>query len=158
MPDLVARYPRAAWLKRSHRPHTYVVLSSLATTATQAAHPATGSAPGHTEAVTAGHGAPPVRGTATIYVGGRAGPPQAKIGRVAGCLFWGIAGADPATRVLESPRTVAFPDINPQAPVHVLVIPRQHRVVSSTGPQAGQTVHHVHAHVLGGRPLAWPPG
>ncbi len=97
-------------------------------------------------------------------------------------------------RVLESPRTLAFPDINPQAPVHVLVIPREHypdlaalakagdglldelvaqahlvasetgvaetgyRVVFNTGPQAGQTVQHAHAHVLGGRPLAWPPG
>lgn len=91
-------------------------------------------------------------------------------------------------------RTVAFRDINPQAPVHVLVIPRAHhrnlaelaadaddllaelvaharqvaeaegiaetgyRVVFNTGPQAGQTVDHVHAHVLGGRPMSWPPG
>jgi histidine triad (HIT) family protein len=96
--------------------------------------------------------------------------------------------------VLESPRTIAFRDINPQAPVHVLVIPKDHhadlaalaaageglleevvaqahqvavdagladtgyRVVFNTGPQAGQTVLHAHAHVLGGRPLAWPPG
>jgi histidine triad (HIT) family protein len=91
-------------------------------------------------------------------------------------------------------RTIAFRDINPQAPVHVLVIPRAHhanlselaaagdgllaevvghahdvavaegiadagyRVVFNTGPQAGQTVGHVHAHVLGGRPMSWPPG
>jgi histidine triad (HIT) family protein len=96
--------------------------------------------------------------------------------------------------VLESPRTIAFQDINPQAPVHVLVIPKEHhqdlaalaaagdglldevaaqaalvagnsgvaetgyRVVFNTGQQAGQTVHHVHAHVLGGRSLTWPPG
>jgi histidine triad (HIT) family protein len=89
---------------------------------------------------------------------------------------------------------IAFRDINPQAPVHVLVIPRAHhanvaelaaagdglladlvaaahevavsegiaetgyRVVFNTGPQAGQTVAHVHAHVLGGRPMSWPPG
>lgn len=111
------------------------------------------------------------------------------------CLFCGIAAGDiPATLVLESARTVAFRDINPQAPVHVLVIPREHhadlaalaeaedglldevvaqaarvagaegvaetgyRVVFNTGPEAGQTVPHAHAHVLGGRPLAWPPG
>jgi histidine triad (HIT) family protein len=114
---------------------------------------------------------------------------------VTDCLFCGIAAGDlPATRVLESRRTVAFRDIDPQAPVHVLVIPREHhpdlaslaragdglldelvaqaqlaasqtgvaetgyRVVVNTGPEAGQTVHHAHAHVLGGRPLAWPPG
>jgi histidine triad (HIT) family protein len=91
-------------------------------------------------------------------------------------------------------RTIAFRDINPQAPVHVLIIPRAHhpnlaelgaeggdllsdlvahagqvaiaegvadtgyRVVFNTGPQAGQSVDHVHAHVLGGRPMSWPPG
>ncbi|HKB31530.1 MAG TPA: histidine triad nucleotide-binding protein [Streptosporangiaceae bacterium] len=111
------------------------------------------------------------------------------------CLFCGIAAGDiPATRVLQSARTLAFRDINPQAPVHVLVIPKAHhpdlaslakagdglldelvaqaqlvaseagvaetgyRVVFNTGPQAGQTVQHAHAHVLGGRALAWPPG
>jgi histidine triad (HIT) family protein len=110
-------------------------------------------------------------------------------------LFCGIAAGDiPATRVLESPRTIAFQDINPQAPVHVLVIPKEHhpnlaaaaeagdglldeiaaqsalvasktgvaetgyRVVFNTGDDAGQAVHHAHAHVLGGRPLDWPPG
>lgn len=111
------------------------------------------------------------------------------------CLFCSIvSGKIPADRVLESPRTIAFRDINPQAPVHVLVIPKDHypdlaaiagagdglldevaaqasevaavtgvadsgyRVVFNTGPGAGQTVLHAHAHVLGGRPLAWPPG
>jgi histidine triad (HIT) family protein len=111
------------------------------------------------------------------------------------CLFCDIvAGKVPADRVLESPRTIAFRDINPQAPVHVLVVPKVHyadlaalaeageglleevaaqahqvavttgvadsgyRVVFNTGQQAGQTVPHAHAHVLGGRPLAWPPG
>ena len=100
----------------------------------------------------------------------------------------------PATQVLESPRTFAFRDINPQAPTHVLVVTKDHyrdlatvaevgdglldelsglarrvaeaegiadsgyRVVFNTGAQAGQTVFHVHAHVLGGRPLDWPPG
>jgi len=111
------------------------------------------------------------------------------------CLFCGIAAGEiPATRVHETSRTVAFRDINPQAPVHVLVIPRQHyptllalaaagdglltevvaqahevaraegvaetgyRVVFNTGGHGGQTVDHVHAHVLGGRPMSWPPG
>ena len=111
------------------------------------------------------------------------------------CLFCGVvSGEIPAKIVRESSRAIAFRDINPQAPTHVLVIPRQHypnlaaiaaagggvleelatlahqvaadegvadggyRVVFNTGPDAGQTVHHVHAHVLGGRPLEWPPG
>ncbi|WP_067831301.1 histidine triad nucleotide-binding protein [Actinomadura kijaniata] len=111
------------------------------------------------------------------------------------CLFCKIvAGEVPATIVRESAGAVAFRDINPQAPTHVLVIPRAHhptvgelaaadaellaevlreahrvavdegvadngyRVVFNTGAQAGQTVFHVHAHVLGGRGLNWPPG
>ena len=110
------------------------------------------------------------------------------------CLFCGIASGEvPATLVLESARTLAFRDLNPQAPIHVLVIPRDHhrdlaavaadegllaeivtqahqvavaegvadtgyRVVFNTGGHAGQTVQHVHAHVLGGRPMSWPPG
>jgi histidine triad (HIT) family protein len=111
------------------------------------------------------------------------------------CLFCSIVtGEIPAEKVVESERTVAFRDINPQAPVHVLVVPRQHypdlaavaaagdgllaeiatqahrvaveqgvadsgyRVVFNTGVDGGQTVGHAHAHVLGGRPLAWPPG
>ena len=111
------------------------------------------------------------------------------------CLFCAVAAGEvPATLVLESDRTVAFRDINPQAPTHVLVIPKEHhenvaalakaddglldevitaahevaraegvsesgyRVVFNTGSDAGQTVPHVHAHVLGGRPLSWPPG
>jgi histidine triad (HIT) family protein len=114
---------------------------------------------------------------------------------VADCLFCGIASGEiPATRVRESGRFITFRDINPQAPVHVLVIPRAHypdlaaltaagdgllaelaeqaaqvandegvaetgyRVVFNTGAQGGQTVQHVHAHVLGGRPMSWPPG
>ncbi|GLZ04290.1 histidine triad nucleotide-binding protein [Actinomadura sp. NBRC 104412] len=111
------------------------------------------------------------------------------------CLFCKIVSADvPAKIVRESAGTVAFRDINPQAPTHVLVIPREHhatvgdladadpellaellrearqvavdegvadtgyRIVFNTGAQAGQTVFHVHAHVLGGRGLNWPPG
>jgi histidine triad (HIT) family protein len=114
---------------------------------------------------------------------------------VVDCLFCSIAAGEiPAVTVLDGPRTTAFRDLNPQAPVHVLVIPREHhrdlaslasagdgllaevtaqallvaraegiaetgyRVVFNTGADGGQTVGHVHAHVLGGRPMAWPPG
>ncbi len=140
-------------------------------------------------------GAPWVRSRATIYVSGVAGPVHVKIFRVPNCLFCGIAAADiPATIVSSNARTIAFRDINPQAPVHILVIPREHyanvaelaaagdrvladlvahahevavaegiadagyRVIFNTGSDAGQTVAHVHAHVLGGRPMTWPPG
>lgn len=111
-----------------------------------------------------------------------------------GCLFCGIvAGEIPATVVYETDRLLAFRDIGPQAPTHVLVIPREHhrdigalvaadpalagelmagavavaqqeglgaghRLVLNTGPDGGQTVDHVHAHVLGGRHMTWPPG
>ena len=100
----------------------------------------------------------------------------------------------PATVLYEDNLTLAFEDINPQAPVHVLVIPKRHvaslaefteadapllghllvvcaklartkgiatsgyRVVTNTGAHAGQTVFHLHVHVLGGRSMAWPPG
>ena len=99
----------------------------------------------------------------------------------------------PADIVYEDEHAIAFRDINPQAPVHVLVIPAAHlrdaaelavadpelagrllataaqvaeseglasgyRIVLNTGADAGQTVFHVHAHVLGGRDLLWPPG
>ncbi|MET9337480.1 histidine triad nucleotide-binding protein [Nonomuraea sp. NPDC003804] len=111
------------------------------------------------------------------------------------CLFCKIVVKEiPAEIVYETDRTLAFRDINPQAPMHVLVIPKAHhadaaalaqaddgladdvlksahavatqegvaeggyRVVFNTGPGAGQTVFHVHAHVLGGRALSWPPG
>jgi len=111
------------------------------------------------------------------------------------CLFCKIVtGEIPATHVLETERTLAFRDINPQAPIHVLVIPKSHypdlaglatagdgllaevagqahkvavsegiaetgyRVVFNTGGHAGQSVPHAHAHVLGGRAMAWPPG
>jgi histidine triad (HIT) family protein len=106
------------------------------------------------------------------------------------CLFCRIvAGEIPATVVAETDTTLAFRDIDPKAPVHVLVIPKEHhpelvalarddpagaadllaataavaeteglladgfRVLFNTGPYAGQEVFHVHAHVLGGRPL-----
>lgn len=115
--------------------------------------------------------------------------------RLADCLFCKIvSGEVPATVVRDTERTLAFRDINPQAPTHILVIPKEHhqtvaalasnddslladvlrdahevatgdgivdtgyRVVFNTGPGAGQTVLHVHAHVLGGRSMNWPPG
>ncbi|HSA53006.1 MAG TPA: histidine triad nucleotide-binding protein [Yinghuangia sp.] len=118
-----------------------------------------------------------------------AGEPEAD------CLFCKIVAGDvPATVVRETKDVIAFADINPQAPVHILVIPRAHyqnagelgviepelagtllaeaaavaadegldengyRLVFNTGAGAGQTVFHVHAHLLGGRGLNWPPG
>ena len=110
------------------------------------------------------------------------------------CLFCKIvAGEIPSDRVLEDDDVIAFRDINPRAPTHVLVIPRRHipdahaltdgdgpllsalfaalrriadeaglgngyRVVTNVGPESGQTVFHLHLHLLGGRPMAWPPG
>jgi histidine triad (HIT) family protein len=108
------------------------------------------------------------------------------------CIFCNIvAGQVPATRVYEDRHTVAFRDLNPQAPFHVLVVPREHvtdlldasrhadlsagfvagirglveqeglsdfRTVCNTGAGAGQSVFHLHAHVLAGRPMGWPPG
>ncbi len=111
------------------------------------------------------------------------------------CLFCRIAtGEIPATLVFEDDDLVAFEDINPQAPMHVLVVPRAHistvndlaaghdvlvgamvrqaaaiaaergyaasgfRTVFNCNADAGQTVFHIHLHVLAGRPLTWPPG
>ena len=111
------------------------------------------------------------------------------------CLFCKIVrGEVKSARVLESDSWVAFRDIEPRAPVHVLIVPREHiasldelddrhaevvgklhlaardvarqeglaeggwRVVTNVGPDAGQTVPHLHLHVLGGRRLGWPPG
>ena len=109
------------------------------------------------------------------------------------CLFCKIANGEiPAQIVKRSDQFVAFKDINPQAPTHVLVIPTHHvaslgdvrdaqlagglllfardlarelgiaergyRVVLNTNADGGQTVYHVHAHLLGGRVLRWPPG
>jgi histidine triad (HIT) family protein len=111
---------------------------------------------------------------------------------MADCLFCSIvAGEIPSTKVHEDEHTYAFVDTNPQAPTHVLIVPRQHfadladisrdpeaaanylagirkvaeqqgladyRTVFNTGAGVGQTIFHVHAHVLAGRPMAWPPG
>ena len=110
------------------------------------------------------------------------------------CLFCKIvAGEIPSAKVLENSDFLAFRDIDPKAPVHVLVIPKKHfedivelsksdnelsaglmkfatevagieklekgfRIVLNTGQDGGQSVQHVHAHVLGGRSLTWPPG
>lgn len=109
------------------------------------------------------------------------------------CLFCRIVRKEiPAKLIAEDEHSVAFRDINPQAPVHVLVIPREHvaslneatdaamlgrlslmaadiarregvsesgyRTVINTNAQAGQTVFHVHLHLLGGRSMHWPPG
>ena len=111
------------------------------------------------------------------------------------CLFCRVvAGEIPSTRVVEDDRAIAFRDIAPRAPTHVLVVPREHipsvadlaeedaavaghllvvaaevarsegiaeggyRVVSNVGTWGGQTVDHLHLHVMGGRPFSWPPG
>ena len=109
------------------------------------------------------------------------------------CLFCRIVrGEIPAKIVHQTDDTIAFADINPQAPLHVLVIPKRHiaslneatdaatigslalaaaeiarregvaesgyRTVINTNRDAGQTVFHVHLHLLAGRPLGWPPG
>ena len=109
------------------------------------------------------------------------------------CLFCRIVrGEIPAKLVAEDEHSVAFRDITPQAPVHILIVPREHvaslnqatdpamlgrlslmaadlarkegisesgyRTVVNTNAAAGQTVFHVHLHLLGGRPMHWPPG
>ena len=111
------------------------------------------------------------------------------------CLFCRIGtGEIPAKKVYEDDDIIAFNDINPQAPTHILVVPRKHiasldtmndadreiigavlqraaqiardqklegegyRVVVNTGEAAGQTVFHIHFHLLGGRNFGWPPG
>ena len=111
------------------------------------------------------------------------------------CLFCRIAAHEvPAQIIAEMPDVLAFKDVNPQAPTHVLIIPKRHlggmpdltdehagllaqvmrlanqlaqaagiatsgfRLVVNSGPDAGQSVAHVHWHLLGGRRMAWPPG
>jgi histidine triad (HIT) family protein len=111
------------------------------------------------------------------------------------CLFCRIiAGEIPSAKVYEDDHLIAFNDINPQAPMHVLVVPRTHvatlndlgsghdgvvgamvrrgaaiaaergyadggyRTVFNCNADAGQTVFHIHLHVLGGRKMSWPPG
>ena len=110
------------------------------------------------------------------------------------CLFCKIVAGDiPSDKLYEDDDLIAFRDINPQAPLHVLVVPRRHiaslddagpddrellgktllvarrlaeehgvaggyRVVNNCGASAGQSVFHIHFHLLGGRSLGWPPG
>lgn len=111
------------------------------------------------------------------------------------CLFCGIVeGKIPSRKAYEDEHLVAFHDINPQAPTHLLLVPKKHvtslldlqpgdetmlgglvsrardlaremgiaergfRLVFNCGDDAGYSVHHIHLHLLGGRPLAWPPG
>jgi histidine triad (HIT) family protein len=104
-----------------------------------------------------------------------------------------IGGEIPVKKVYEDDLTFAFEDIKPQAPTHVLIVPKKHivglkeatpeqaeilgrcqlaaaqiardrkiengyRTVYNVGPGAGQSVFHLHLHLLGGRPLSWPPG
>ena len=111
---------------------------------------------------------------------------------VENCLFCAmVAGDIPVETVYSDEAVIAIPDINPQAPTHVLVVPRTHvrdvvelaadadlsaqllagvrataravhvdqfRTVFNTGADVGQSVFHVHAHLLAGRPFGWPPG
>ena len=111
------------------------------------------------------------------------------------CIFCKIAkGEIPSKKVYEDDKVFVFHDINPEAPVHVLVIPKEHiksvndideansgivshiylvihnivkelgiaetgyRIVNNCGEEGGQTVNHLHFHILGGRSLKWPPG
>jgi histidine triad (HIT) family protein len=110
------------------------------------------------------------------------------------CIFCRIVeGSIPSKKVRDDEQVLAFYDIDPKAPTHILVIPKKHvaslahadpederllgrllltaaevareqglskgyRVVISTGPEGGQTVDHIHLHVLGGRQMHWPPG
>jgi len=110
------------------------------------------------------------------------------------CIFCKIVGGEiPSDIVHQDDDVVAFKDLNPQAPVHLLIIPRKHiasidhavdddaallgrllvtardlaaehgiaggyRLVNNCGASAGQSVFHIHVHLLGGRPMDWPPG
>ena len=91
------------------------------------------------------------------------------------CIFCKIANKEiPTQAVYEDDMVIAFNDLEPQAPVHVLVIPKKHiasllatklniaetgfRIVANTGEEGGQTVQHLHFHLLGGRSMQWPPG
>ncbi len=108
------------------------------------------------------------------------------------CIFCRIVrGEIPSQKVHETDDVVAFRDVDPKAPTHVLVVPRAHvtslealddetlggrllaavraiardegleggwRLVTNVGPDGGQSVHHLHFHLLGGRALSWPPG
>ena len=112
------------------------------------------------------------------------------------CIFCKIVdGSIPSQKIFEDADVIAFKDLSPKAPVHVLIIPKKHianikeltaddkaltahifvdvvpklaaelgiadagfRTVINTGDEGGQTVHHLHVHLLGGRKMTWPPG
>ena len=111
------------------------------------------------------------------------------------CIFCKIAAGEiPAQKVFEDDSVIAFKDLSPKAPVHVLIVPKKHiqsvaaftaddkdlaahifvdvvpklaaelnvadgfRLVMNTGDDGGQTVNHLHVHLLGGRKMTWPPG
>lgn len=110
------------------------------------------------------------------------------------CIFCKIAAGEiPSTKAYEDDRVLAFYDLDPQAPVHILIIPKEHitsaadinednsalvahifevaakvanekglngdfRIVTNSGEGAGQSVKHLHFHLLGGRDFTWPPG
>ena len=110
------------------------------------------------------------------------------------CIFCKIAAGEiPCNKAYEDEQILAFYDLDPQAPTHILLIPKQHigsameitaensgvvahiyevaaklakelgldngfRIVNNCGEDGGQTVHHIHFHLLGGRSMAWPPG
>ena len=75
------------------------------------------------------------------------------------CLFCKIvAGEIPSKKIYEDDKVLAFYDISPAAPVHFLVIPKEHISVNNCGADGGQTVNHIHFHILGARELKWPPG
>ncbi len=115
--------------------------------------------------------------------------------RMKDCIFCKIANKEiPSNIVYEDDKVIAFKDLNPQAPIHILVIPKEHieslnqidernanlisdvmlvirklakdleieekgyRVVNNCGEYGGQTVFHIHFHLLGGRKFSWPPG
>lgn len=115
---------------------------------------------------------------------------------MADCIFCKIAAGEiPSQKVYEDDSVIAFKDLSPKAPVHVLIVPKKHiqsvahfqaedkelaahifvdvvpklanelgiaeggfRVVMNTGDDGGQTVHHLHVHLMGGRKFTWPPG
>ncbi|KAL3050577.1 hypothetical protein OYC64_012577 [Pagothenia borchgrevinki] len=120
---------------------------------------------------------------------------KAQVAKPGGDTIFGkiIRKEIPATLLHEDDLCIAFPDVSPQAPTHILVIPKKpivqlsqaedsdaallghlmlvakkcakeagltkgYRIVVNDGPDGGQSVYHIHIHVLGGRPLAWPPG
>ncbi|MFQ6111285.1 MAG: histidine triad nucleotide-binding protein [Nitrospinota bacterium] len=120
---------------------------------------------------------------------------MAERGSAEDCIFCKIAAGEiPSKKVREDEALLAFEDINPQAPVHILIIPKAHiptlldlkegdegllgaifrlagelarergiaergfRLVANCNPESGQSVFHIHFHLLGGRPMRWPPG